>query len=169
MNSLFEFQNNEYRIPNLQLLSTLPRKTAIHRLEAIKYSAPFLCVKLPSEYKFADLIDKVSKKFRCRKCKCDLRKKQQQQVGFLKYEWKSPVKQLLFVKQNYVKILLFMFFEIGNHCLLYINTDAIFSFKANRNTQRPIWPIYNLNLSVKRKCGYIIWYFNAFSWAKARY
>lgn len=56
-----------------------------------------------------------------------------------------------------------MFFEVGNHCLLHINTDAIFSFKVNRKTQRPIWSIYNLNLSVKRKCGNMTWYFKAFS------
>ena len=48
MNSLFEFQSNEYSIRNFQVLSTDFKRTVNYGIETVTYRAPSLWAKLPS-------------------------------------------------------------------------------------------------------------------------
>ena len=51
MNSLFMFRLNQHNLRNFQELSTEKRNTVNYVLETVKYRAPIIWAKLPSEYK----------------------------------------------------------------------------------------------------------------------
>ena len=92
MNSLFEFQNNEYNIKNFQVLSNDFRRTVNYGIETITYRAPSPWAKLPSEYKLAASLEEFkvkSKKWICDTCPCSLCKKFQMNDGFINYKYGS--------------------------------------------------------------------------------
>ena len=90
MNSLFEFQNNEYNIRNFQVPSTDFRRIVNYGIETVTYRAPSLWVNLSSEYKLAASLEEFKvkiKKWKCDTCPWRLCKKFQLNLGFVNQEY----------------------------------------------------------------------------------
>ena len=78
MHHLFQFRENSFSLRNFREFSTHKKKTLNYRLETVRYMAPFLWAKLPSEYKNPTSLRKFKMKIKnwkadkiypCRLCK----------------------------------------------------------------------------------------------------
>ena len=81
MSSLFEIHENTHNTRYFQVLPNESRRTVNYDLENICYISPFLCAKLPPEYKLANSLNTFKRKiknwkgenFSCRLCKTYVR------------------------------------------------------------------------------------------------
>ena len=58
----FYLRENNHNTKHLQVLSNESRKTVNYGLETVCYRSSFLCVNLPSEYKFANSLNIFKRK-----------------------------------------------------------------------------------------------------------